>query len=314
MPESGDRPGGIAALDALRAGGKVALAEALTAVETRAGADEVIDLLDAAFADPRGHVLGITGPPGVGKSTLTHALLTAWRRAGRSVGVIAVDPSSQRTGGALLGDRTRIRTDPEDDQAFVRSMAARDRLGGLSAETVAAMVLFRAVFDVTIIESVGIGQSEADIGFAADTVLLCIQPGSGDSLQFMKAGIMEVPDIVTVTKIDQGRLAERARADAAGALGLAQSGDLPVLAVSAATGEGIPALIEAVSGHVDALSPAARTTRRLAQAMRWREDAVRTAFGRAGLAHLTCLDGGIGPGPFRTMRDDLARFEVIRRD
>ncbi|MCC0018808.1 MAG: methylmalonyl Co-A mutase-associated GTPase MeaB, partial [Rhodobiaceae bacterium] len=128
---------GAQSLADLRAGGKSALARALTALETGldpAGAPdaETAALLDAACADPEGTVIGLTGPPGVGKSTLTGALLSRYRAAGLGVGVIAVDPSSQITGGALLGDRTRIRTSPEDDRAFVRSLAARDRLGGLS--------------------------------------------------------------------------------------------------------------------------------------------------------------------------------------
>ncbi|MEO1200542.1 MAG: methylmalonyl Co-A mutase-associated GTPase MeaB, partial [Pseudomonadota bacterium] len=269
----------------LRAGGKVALARALTAIETAPDDGELIGLLDAAFVDSKGHVLGITGPPGVGKSTLTNALLQAWRRVGKTVGVIAVDPSSRVTRGALLGDRTRIRTDPDDPGTFVRSMAARDRLGGLSAETVAAMVLFRAVFDITIVESVGIGQSEADISFVADTVLLCLQPGSGDSLQFMKAGIMELPDILAVTKIDQGMLAERARADAAGALGLSAAAEgVSVLAVSAATGQGIDGLIVQAEAHAEGLVNGL-ITRRARQSQRWLEDAVTAEFGRQGLIH-----------------------------
>ena len=133
--------------------------------------------------------------------------------------MIAVDPSSRRTGGALLGDRARIATDPEDRGVFVRSMAARDRLGGLSDQTVAAMVLMRAIYDLVLVESVGIGQSEADISFVADTVLLCVQPGSGDSLQFMKAGVTELPDVVAVTKADM-EAARRTRADVEGALTL----------------------------------------------------------------------------------------------
>lgn len=116
-----------------------------------------------------------------------------------------VDPSSQVTGGALLGDRTRIRTRPGDEDAFVRSLAARDRLGGLSDHAVAAALVMRAVYDRVIVETVGIGQSEADIGLIADTLVLCVQPGSGDSLQFMKAGIMELPDIICITKSDMAR-------------------------------------------------------------------------------------------------------------
>src|SRR5205807_10669515 len=130
---------------------------------------------------------------------------------GRSVAVIAVDPSSRRTGGALLGDRMRLRTDPDDPGVFVRSMAARDRFGGLAALTVSAMVVMRALFDVVVIETVGVGQSETDIAGAADTVILCLQPGSGDSLQFMKAGIVEIPQILLVTIADTGASAVYSR-------------------------------------------------------------------------------------------------------
>ena len=168
----------------------------------------------------RAHVIGLTGPPGVGKSTLTNVLVARARARGETVGVLAVDPSSRRTGGALLGDRARIATDPEDRGIFVRSMAARDRLGGLSDQTVAAMVLMRAIYDLVLVELVGIGQSEADISFVADTVVLCVQPGSGDSLQFMKAGVTELPDVVAVTKADMIDAARRTRADVEGALTL----------------------------------------------------------------------------------------------
>ena len=121
-------------------------------------------------------MIGLTGPPGVGKSTLVSALVRAWRARGRTVGVIAVDPSSRRTGGALLGDRTRIDVDPDDQGVFVRSMAARDRLGGLADLCAAATVLMRALYDVVLIETVGVGQSETEIADLADTVVFASSP------------------------------------------------------------------------------------------------------------------------------------------
>ena len=128
---------------------------------------------------PRAHVIGLTGPPGVGKSSLVSRLIEAYRARGRTVGVITVDPSSRRCGGALLGDRARIDVDPEDQGVFVRSMAARGRLGGLAALTPAAVVLMRAVYDQVIVETVGVGQSETEVAAVADTVVFCVQPGLG---------------------------------------------------------------------------------------------------------------------------------------
>ena len=215
----------LPALDTLRgalagnAGGKRELASALARLEAAPDDPRSIDLLSAAYGAPPGveaRVVGLTGPPGVGKSTLAAALMHAWRAQGRTVGIVAVDPSSRTSGGALLGDRTRFDIDPEDAGVFARSMAARDRLGGLAEVTYPAVVLMRALFDVVLVESVGVGQSEAAIAHVADTVILCLQPGSGDSLQYMKAGIVEVPDILTVNKADLVTLAERTRADGTG--------------------------------------------------------------------------------------------------
>ncbi|MDP2803279.1 MAG: methylmalonyl Co-A mutase-associated GTPase MeaB [Phreatobacter sp.] len=291
-----------ASVEAMRAGGKRALAAALAAIETAAGTVELARFLDEACRAARGATLGLTGPPGVGKSTLTNALVAAWRRAGDTVGVIAVDPSSRRTGGALLGDRARISTDPSDRGVFVRSMAARDRLGGLSDQTVAAMVVMRAVFDRVLVESVGIGQSEADVAMVADTVVLCIQPGSGDSLQFMKAGVMELPDVIVVTKADMGAPAQRAKADVEGALTLAarESGGwtAPVVLASSATGEGLGALAEALAAHRTWLDAGRLAARRAAQERLWVEEALRTRFGTAGLALAAGQDAPPGTGAF----------------
>ena len=278
-------------LETLRAGGKPAVARALTRLETERGSGELAAFLDICAANPRAHVLGLTGPPGVGKSTLTNALVTACRQNGETVAVIAVDPTSHRTGGALLGDRTRIRTDPEDAGAFVRSMAARDRLGGLSPDAIAATVVLRAVFDHVLVESVGIGQSEADIALVSDTVVLCIQPASGDSLQFMKAGIMELPDIVAVTKADIGAAARRAVADVEGALGLYERSpdhwSPPVLRISALSGR----YDQIWAAHRAWLADAGRlAAARSDQAEAWVRDAVRMRFGSEGLKRLERLD------------------------
>ncbi|MEM6710725.1 MAG: methylmalonyl Co-A mutase-associated GTPase MeaB [Pseudomonadota bacterium] len=231
-------------LDALKAGGKRDIARTLSRLDREYLADDDVALLDAAFHAPQGLVIGLTGPPGVGKSTLTQGLLEHVRRGGRSVGVIAIDPSSQTTGGALLGDRTRLSLNPDDRHVFVRSLAARNRLGGLSDHAIAATMLLRALFDVVLVETVGIGQSDSDIALIADRSVVCIQPGSGDALQFMKAGIMEWPDVICVTKADMGKPAQRAFADVEGALGLASfTTDQPtVFLISAKTGHEISPL------------------------------------------------------------------------
>ena len=299
-------------LAALRTEGKRALAAALAGLERDPESEASQALLDAAWREPRAHVVGITGPPGVGKSSLCAAMVAAWRGAGRTVGVIAVDPSSRTSGGALLGDRVRIAHDGSDEGSFVRSMAARDRLGGLADQTVAAMVVMRALFDRVLIETVGVGQSETDVAGVADTVLFCVQPGSGDSLQFMKAGIVEIPHLVVVTKGDMGAPAERARADVAGALSLATAGgnDWPVkvLAVSSRSGAGMDRLMDALEAHRDYLAAEGRlAVTRHHQSEGWIAQSLRDRFGRDGLARLDRLglDLALAPGmqPFQRLRE-----------
>ena len=277
-------------LDHLRAGGKAALARALAALERQPRAPANLALLDDAFAAAQAHVIGLTGPPGVGKSTLTGALIAQYRTAGQSVGVIAVDPSSKRSGGALLGDRVRLAVNGEDDGLFIRSMAARDRLGGLAEQSIAAMVLMRALFDKVLIETVGVGQSETEISLAADSVVFCVQPGSGDSLQFMKAGIVEIPHIAVVTKADMGTAAQRALSDLTGALSLSTAGGAwptRCLAVSASEGSGLAELTAALDEHRRWLEEDGRLARqRGTQTAAWFRAAVRERFGSHGLARL----------------------------
>ncbi|QDL93727.1 methylmalonyl Co-A mutase-associated GTPase MeaB [Paroceanicella profunda] len=270
-------------MEALRGAGKAGLARALSRIESAPDAPETVALLDAAFAAPRGVTLGFTGPPGVGKSTLVNALVPRVRGAGHTLGIIAVDPSSRRSGGALLGDRTRMTHDPEDQGVFMRSMAARDRLGGVAEVTFPAMVLMRALFDIVIVETVGVGQSETEISELADLTILCSQPGAGDALQFMKAGIMETPDLVLVTKGDTGAPARRTASDLAGALSLAarQTG-IPapgVVIVSANDGSGL----DRVLGTVLELAPGVNDGRREQAANMWLRSQIRTDWGRFGL-------------------------------
>jgi LAO/AO transport system kinase len=289
-------------LEDLKTGGKRAIARALSRLDRPDLTAEDAALLDAAFATPHGMVIGLTGPPGVGKSTLTQALIERIRAAEKSVAVIAVDPSSQKTGGALLGDRTRLSLDPEDAKLFVRSLAARDRLGGLSDHAIAAAILLRALFDVVLVETVGIGQSDADVALIADLSLLCVQPGSGDALQFMKAGIMEWPDVIAVTKADTGPLARRARADVEGALGLAAfAGKGPsVCLVSARTGDGVDDLVNTLLTDIK--------LDRKGQAERLLRDAIARRFGSHGVSQLLHQDLPEQSGPFTAIRAAAQRL------
>jgi LAO/AO transport system kinase len=174
----------------------------------------------ALGGEPRGHIIGVTGPPGAGKSTLLSALVRHFRAHGygdaektahevTSEAVIAVDPSSRRSGGALLGDRVRIQLEKPDPAVFIRSSAAGTRHGGLAWGTRAAAEALAAAFDVVIVETVGVGQAETEVADVADTVVVVVQPGGGDVLQFLKAGIMEIPEILVVTKADLGPIAQR---------------------------------------------------------------------------------------------------------
>lgn len=204
----------------------------------------------ALGGEAAGHIVGVTGPPGAGKSTLLSQLVAGWRARGRSVAVLAVDPSSKRSGGALLGDRARIDYDPADRAVFIRSMAAGGRLGGLAPATRAAAHALAAAFDVVVIETVGVGQSETEVAEVADTVAVVVQPGSGDVLQFLKSGIMEIPDVLVVTKADLGKVAVAARRDLHAALRSLGARDTKVVAVSSiAPPQGIEELLDAVEAH-----------------------------------------------------------------
>jgi LAO/AO transport system kinase len=293
----------VTAFGDLKAGGKPALAAVLAKLESSPDDAALTALLTDAYLAPLGQVIGLTGPPGVGKSTLAGALINAYRAKGKSIGVIAIDPSSRRTGGALLGDRVRLRTDPEDQNVFIRSMAARDQLGGLAEITFGAMVLMRALYDLVLVETVGVGQSETDISMAADTVVFCVQPGSGDSLQFMKAGIVEIPDIVVVTKGDMGAAAMRAKADVKGALGIAAGASLdwavPVKIVTATSGEGLPGFMDEIAAHGHWLGQAGRLAeRRRVQAESWLKQAIKERYGREGLKRLGAISLAPDTAPF----------------
>jgi LAO/AO transport system kinase len=253
----------------LREGDPTAAPAALNLLESTAQADreEAAALLGevspgALGGEAPGHIVGVTGPPGAGKSTLLSALLPEWRRAGRTVAVLAVDPSSRRSGGSLLGDRARIEFDPADHGLFIRSTAAGERLGGVAWATRAAAQALAAAFDIVVVETVGVGQAETEVAEVADTVVVVVQPGSGDTLQFLKSGIMEIPDVLVVTKADLGKLALNARRDLSAALRSLGRRSTQALAVSSLPPpSGITELTEAIDAHRAALDIPARRLR-----------------------------------------------------
>jgi LAO/AO transport system kinase len=253
----------------LRDGERAAAPAALNLIEDRspAGREAAAELLAevspaALGGEAPAHLIGVTGPPGAGKSTLLSALVAEWRGAGRTVAVLAVDPSSKRSGGSLLGDRARIEHDPKDDGILIRSTAAGGRLGGLAPATREAVDALAAAFDVVVVETVGVGQSETDVEEVCDTVAVVVQPASGDVLQFLKAGIMEVPDVLVVTKADLGDAARRAQADLDQALGALGAGEVPVVAVSSvAPTSGMEELVAALDAHRKRIDVAERRLR-----------------------------------------------------
>jgi len=199
-----------------------------------------------------GHLIGLTGPPGAGKSSLTAALVRVWRNRGLAVGILAVDPSSPISGGALLGDRLRMLSSDLDDKVFIRSLACRGEFGGLSAEVWPMSLVMLAAFDIVLVETVGVGQKEIDVSKLTDTTCFVAQPASGDSIQFLKAGIMEIPHVLVVNKADVGLAARKTLSELRGTLKPpAHAGDwqVPALAASATKGTGIEELADSIEAH-----------------------------------------------------------------
>jgi LAO/AO transport system kinase len=241
-----------ALLDQARGGDPRATARLLSLVENRSvGLRETMALLSRHAGQAR--TVGVTGSPGVGKSTLVSALVSAYRQAGARVGVLAVDPTSPFTGGAVLGDRVRMQEHATDPDVFIRSMATRGHLGGLSWATPQAVrVLDAAGFGVVLIETVGVGQSEVEVAGLADTTLVTLAPGLGDGIQAAKAGILEVGDVFVVNKADRDG-ADQVVRDLTGMLRLAPADPArwrpPVVRTVAVRSEGMDALLEAVEDH-----------------------------------------------------------------
>ena len=239
-------------LEGFRAGRRISLARAISLVENERGGFQAFLHAALSRVERRGRRLGFTGPPGAGKSTLLAEIATAYLARGESVGVVAVDPTSPYSGGALLGDRIRMNDLATHPEIFIRSMATRGSLGGLATSTREVLDLMDAFgFARVLIETVGVGQTELEVTGAADTVVVVLVPESGDAVQAMKAGLMEIADIFVVNKADRPG-ADRLIRDISSAIHLRAPGkgwSIPVLRVVAQKGEGVPELIEAVEAH-----------------------------------------------------------------
>jgi LAO/AO transport system kinase len=254
-------------LERLRAGDQRAVARLISWVEDgdREQLREVAEALSPSTG--RAQVIGLTGSPGVGKSTLAGVLVAAYRGQGLTVGVLAVDPSSPFTGGALLGDRVRMQRHALDEGVYIRSMATRGQLGGLAWATPQAVrVLDAAGCDVVLVETVGVGQAEVEVAGLADTTLVALAPGFGDAVQVAKAGILEVADVFVVNKADRDG-AEVVARDLRQMLhlGEARPWSVPVVLTVAERGEGVDKLVEAIAGHRAHLESSGELERRRRQ-------------------------------------------------
>ncbi len=242
-----------------------AIGRAISEVERDSGAvPEILRLLFPRTG--RARILGVTGPPGAGKSTLVQRLAQAYRKQGRTVGIVAVDPSSPFTGGAILGDRIRMAEIYTDPGVFIRSMATRGALGGLARATSDAVdVLDAGGFETILVETVGVGQDEVDVVRAADTVAVVLVPGLGDDIQAIKAGILEIADVFIVNKAEREG-ADRAAAELAMMLDLSpgKAWRPPIVRTTAPSGAGVPEVLRALSAHGEHLAATGEGLRRRA--------------------------------------------------
>jgi LAO/AO transport system kinase len=288
------------------AGDARAIARAISLIEDESPAGA--ELIRRIFPRTgRAYLVGVTGPPGAGKSTLADRMITAVRQTGRTVGVIAVDPTSPFTGGAVLGDRVRMQAHAGDAGVFIRSMATRGHLGGLARATgEVALVLDAAGTDVVLIETVGVGQDEIEIVRTADVSIVVTVPGAGDEVQALKAGIMEIADIFVVNKADREG-ADRTVASIESMLSLQTYGEgdwrPPIVKTEATTGSGVGELMDAVE-RFRTHTAAAQGTRRRARA-EWR---VRELLGQRFLTHVE--QRALGPGELTRIVDRIAAREI----
>jgi LAO/AO transport system kinase len=292
--------------DRVRGGDMRALARVISMVENES--PEAIALLSALHPHAgRASLIGLTGPPGAGKSTLVDALTAAWRERGLRVAVIAVDPTSPFTGGALLGDRVRMQQHAGDAGVFIRSMATRGHLGGLSRATGdVAMVLDAAGYDLVLIETVGVGQDEIEVVRTADISIVVVVPGTGDDVQALKAGIMEIADVFVVNKADRDG-ADRAVASIEALLSL-QGPDEdgwqpPVVRTEATARIGIDELVAAIERFGEARGSRFQARRRVRAGLR-----VRDLVARRLLEHLE--RDVLQPGEFEALLDRIAAREI----
>lgn len=293
--QSPGRLGAVALAAGVAAGERVAVASALNLIDdsrpaSRARASALIARLPEDRLFEGGHLIGLTGPPGVGKSSLAAALIRVWRGRGLRVGVLAVDPSSLVSGGALLGDRLRLAVGAGDTGVFIRSLANRGTFGGLAPEVWPMSLVMLAAFDVVLIETVGVGQREIDVAGLADTTCFVAQPYSGDTIQFLKAGIMEVPHVLAVNKTDIGIAWEATFADLSAVIAGRTTADdwrMRLVATSATAGTGIDELAAALLAHRGWLEEIrTKSRRRHACQGDWVIARIREEFGRHGVAAL----------------------------
>jgi LAO/AO transport system kinase len=300
-----------------RSGHKRSIARLLTIVEN----DDpgAADAMRSLYPETgRAQIVGVTGPPGGGKSTLVNRLAAAFRENASRVAVVAVDPSSPFSGGAILGDRIRMRERFLDEGTFIRSMASRGHSGGLARATVRVVNVLDALgTDVVLVETVGVGQEEVDVIRVADTVCLVTVPGLGDDIQAIKAGILEIADVLVVNKADRPGADETAR-DLAQMLSLAKDRPwkTPIIRASAQTGDGLPQLLDAIAKHrAWSLSSGERAERRRAAARAevealLREALLRDLEGRVGASR---VDAAVARVAERSIDPYSAVEELLRR-